>query len=189
MPCIHFNPDNDIPDLTDRVIIVTGGNAGLGLETIPDIKRLQDDSGTELRFTSLSLDLSSFASIKAAAETFKRNETHLGLFINNIGIIMTTEGLTEDGYEIQFGTNVMGPAFFTLRLLPLLRSTARHNPHTRVVNLASPSEGRAPADIHDFISLKTPMTDKHATVRYTTSKIADIHYTSRSHAASQTYNS
>lgn len=36
---------------------------------------------------------------------------------------MTPEGLTEDGYEIQFGTNVMGPALLTLLLVPLLRKT------------------------------------------------------------------
>lgn len=200
MPCSNFDPNNDIPDLTGQVIIVTGGNAGLGLETIRQlakhnpariylaarseqkaqsaIEALQSESSSELPVTFLQLDLSSFASIKAAAETFKHNEIRLDLLINNAGIMMTPEGLTEDGYEIQFGTNVMGPALLTLLLMPILRNTAKQYPHTRVVNLASASESMAPANIYDFAALKTPMADKHTTVRYTTSKIADIHYTS-----------
>ncbi|KAJ8116869.1 hypothetical protein OPT61_g1811 [Boeremia exigua] len=200
MSCAKFNPDADIPDLTGHIIIVTGGNAGLGLETVRQlskhnpariylaarskdkaeaaIKELQEEASLELPITFLPLDLSSFASIKAAVETFKLTETRLDLLMNNAGIMMTPEGLTEDGYEIQFGTNVMGPALFTLLLLPTLRNTAKQHPHTRVVNLASASEVRAPSDIYDFAALKTPMADKHTTVRYTTSKIADIHYTS-----------
>lgn len=195
-----FHPDNDIPDLSGQVIIVTGGNAGLGLETIRQlakhnpariylaarskdkaeiaIKQLQEAADTELPITYLGLDLSSFTSVKAAAETFKRSESRLDILVNNAGIMMTPKGMTEDGYEIQFGTNVMGPALFTLCLLPVLRNTAKANPETRVVNLASASEGRAPGDIYKLDELKTTAPNRHTTARYTTSKIADIHYTS-----------
>ena len=197
---VKFEPDTDIPDLTGRVIIVTGGNAGLGLETVRQLAKhnprriylaarsrdkaqkaiaeLQETATTELPITFLSLDLSSFTNIKAAAETFKQSENRLDLLINNAGIMMTPEGLTEDGYEIQFGTNVMGPALFTLLLLPVLRSTVALNGHPRVVNLASASETTAPSDIYQFDELRSTMSQRHTTARYTTSKIADIHYTS-----------
>ncbi|OAL48166.1 NAD(P)-binding protein [Pyrenochaeta sp. DS3sAY3a] len=200
MPCAKFDPNIDIPDLSGQVIIVTGGNVGLGLETIRQlakhnptriylaarsqekaqaaIEELQKEASTELPIVFLHLDLSSFASIKSAAATINREESRLDLLINNAGIMMTQEALTADGYEIQFGTNVMGPALFTLLLLPLLRRTSIQHPQARVVNLASASEARAPADIYNFIALKTTMSDKHTTVRYTTSKIADIHFTS-----------
>ncbi|ETS75785.1 hypothetical protein PFICI_12729 [Pestalotiopsis fici W106-1] len=197
MPC--STAALDIPDLSGQVIIVTGGTAGLGLESIRQLSthhaahiylaaRSQDKADTVIRelrnsipkacpITFLPLDLSSFASIKAAAATFLQSESRLDILMNNAGIMMTPEGLTEDGYELQFGTNVMGPALFTLLLLPLLQQTAKLNPQTRVVNLSSASEKAAPSDLYPLEELKTPMSSRHTTARYTLSKIACIHYT------------
>ena len=145
----------EIPDLSGQVIIVTGGTAGLGLECIRQLSthnpahiylaaRSQEKADTLIRelrdsipeacpITFLSLDLSSFSSVKAAAAAFLRQETRLDILMNNAGIMMTPEGLTEDGYEVQFGTNVMGPALFTLLLLPLLQQTAKLNAQTHVL--------------------------------------------------------
>ncbi|KAK0640046.1 putative oxidoreductase [Lasiodiplodia hormozganensis] len=194
-----FNPDQDIPDLSGQVIIVTGGNAGLGFETVRQlakhnpsrvylaarskekaeaaIKQLKDADPDCAPITFLHLDLSSFQSIIAAAQTFKASESRLDILVNNAGIMMTAEGLTKDGYEIQFGTNVMGPALFTQLLLPVLKRTAKINPQARVVNLSSGSEAVAPGDIYKFDELKTTMPNRHTTARYALSKIADIHYT------------
>ncbi|KAF3005259.1 hypothetical protein E8E14_005746 [Neopestalotiopsis sp. 37M] len=198
MPC--STTALEIPDLSGQVIIVTGGTAGLGLECIRQLSthnpahiylaaRSQEKADTVIRelrdsipeacpITFLSLDLSSFSSVKAAAAAFLRQETRLDILMNNAGIMMTPEGLTEDGYEVQFGTNVMGPALFTLLLLPLLQQTAKLNPQTRVVNLSSASEKVAPSDLYPFAELKTPMSSRHTTARYTMSKIACVHYTS-----------
>ncbi|KAL2108733.1 hypothetical protein VUR80DRAFT_3415 [Thermomyces stellatus] len=142
----------DIPDLRDQVIIVTGGNAGLGLETIrrlsehnaariylaarsqekaeKAIKELQQANPKVCSILFLKLDLASFESVKSAAADFLSRESRLDILVNNAGIMMTPEGLTEDGYEIQFGTNVMGPALFTQLLLPILRKTAMVNSQT-----------------------------------------------------------
>lgn len=198
MPC--STTALEIPDLSGQVIIVTGGTAGLGLECIRQLSthnpahiylaaRSQEKADTVIRelrdsipeacpITFLSLDLSSFSSVKAAAAAFLRQETRLDILMNNAGIMMTPEGLTEDGYEVQFGTNVMGPALFTLLLLPLLQQTAKLNQQTRVVNLSSASEKVAPSDLYPFAELKTPMSSRHTTARYTMSKIACVHYTS-----------
>ncbi|EOD52781.1 putative retinol dehydrogenase protein [Neofusicoccum parvum UCRNP2] len=192
--------DQDIPDLNGKVIIVTGGNAGLGLETVRQfakhnpariylaarskergeaaIKQIQESNHTAAPISFLSLDLSSFESIKAAARAFQSSESRLDILVNNAGIMMTAEGLTKEGYEIQFGTNVMGHALLTQLLLPTLQATAKTNPEARVVNLSSASEALAPSDIYKLDELKTPMPARHTTARYCISKIANVHYAS-----------
>lgn len=189
---------SDIPDLSGQVIIVTGANVGLGLETVKQlskrnaariyvacrsqqkaeaaIKEIQRDIPDACPLEFLKLDLASFASIKTAAAQFKSKNPRLDILVNNAGIMMVEPGLTEDGYEIQFGTNVMGTALFTQLLLPELLNTAKINPQTRVVILSSAAHARAPADSYPFDQLKTNMESKHTTARYTTSKLADLHY-------------
>ncbi|KAL4889413.1 short chain dehydrogenase [Aspergillus ambiguus] len=193
-----FRPDHDIPDLSGQVIIVTGGNAGLGFETIKQLAkhcpshiylaarstekaekaiqelRKSDDSPTPI--SHLLLDLSSFDSVRKAVTTFKQHESRLDILINNAGIMMTAEGLTIDGYELQFGTNVMGHALLTQLLLPILRQTVKVNPETRVVTLSSASESMAPGDIYKFDEFKTTMSNRSTQARYCISKIANAHY-------------
>ncbi|RAH69910.1 short chain dehydrogenase [Aspergillus aculeatinus CBS 121060] len=189
----------DIPDLHDQVIIVTGGNVGLGYETIrqlsehhpariylaarsrskaeqaiAELTRASPSSTNIIRF--LQLDLASFDSVKAAAAEFLRQESRIDILINNAGIMMTREGLTQDGYEIQFGTNVLGPALFTQLLLPTLRSTTNLNRQTRMVMLSSAAHARAPSDVYKFDELRTTAPSRHTTERYTTSKLANLHY-------------
>ncbi|PIG85641.1 hypothetical protein AARAC_003030 [Aspergillus arachidicola] len=195
---VDFDPDRDIPDLTGQVIIVTGGNSGLGFETIRQlskhapahvylaarskekaetaIQKIRDSVTNAAPLSFLPLDLSSFDSIKSAAHEFQRLESRLDILVNNAGIMFTPEGLTKDGYEIQFGTNHMGHALFIELLLPILQSTAKINPETRVVNLASASESLAPNDIYNFDELKTIASHRSTQNRYTISKMANIHY-------------
>ncbi|KAE8168587.1 short chain dehydrogenase [Aspergillus tamarii] len=188
----------DIPSLHDQVIIVTGGNVGLGYETIRQLsehnpariylaarsRNKAEQAITDLKqanpnFTGvrfLQLDLASFDSIKAAAADFLNQESRLDILINNAGIMMTAEGLTKDGYEIQFGTNVLGPALFTQLLMPSLRKTATINRQTRMVMLSSAAHARAPSDIYKFDELRTTVSHRHTTERYTISKLANLHY-------------
>ncbi|KAF4970030.1 hypothetical protein FSARC_2847 [Fusarium sarcochroum] len=188
----------DIPDLSNQVIIVTGGNVGLGFETIRQIckhnpaqiylaARSQDKAEKAIKdllqenpkasnISYLKLDLASLDSVEAAATDFLSRETRLDILVNNAGIMMTPEGLTEEGYEIQFGTNVVGPALFTQLLLPVKRATAKVNPQTRVVMLSSAVHVRAPKDIYKFDEFKTTMADRGTTDRYAISKLADLHY-------------
>ncbi|KAK6499603.1 hypothetical protein TWF481_009968 [Arthrobotrys musiformis] len=194
-----YNPNRDIPDLKGNVIIVTGGNVGLGFETIRQlakhnpariylaarsaekagaaIKQLKADNPNAAPISFLHLDLSSFESIKAAAKTIQDTESRLDILVNNAGIMMVAEGLTKENYEIQFGTNHMGTALFIQLLQPILRKTATINPQTRVVNVSSASERMAPEDIYNFDELRTTCPTRHTAARYCTSKIANIHYT------------
>lgn len=188
----------DISNLKDQIIIVTGGNAGLGLETVKQLSfhnaariclaaRSQEKAEqaiSELRAANqkamdvifLKLDLASLESVKDAASNFLQRETRLDILINNAGIMMTPEGLTKDGYEIQLGTNVIGPALFTQLLLPVMRETAKINPQTRVVMLSSAAHVWAPSDVYKVEEFKTKMSKRATTERYTTSKLADLHY-------------
>ncbi|KAL8683490.1 MAG: hypothetical protein Q9186_000530 [Xanthomendoza sp. 1 TL-2023] len=161
-----FNPDRDIPDLSGKVIIVTGGNTGLGKESvlqlakhnpsriflaartpskaetaIEEIKRAVPSAN----ITYLKLDLCSFKSISTAAGEFQSQSNRLDILLNNAGIMATPPAETEDGYESQFGTNHMGHALFTKLLLSTLLSTAREKgSDVRVVNLSSEAHNLAP---------------------------------------------
>ncbi|KAJ4251380.1 hypothetical protein NW762_011361 [Fusarium torreyae] len=189
----------DIPDLSGQVIIVTGGNAGLGYETIRQLSRrnpariylgarsrqkaekaisdLQQENPKACPIDFLEIDLASLASVKAAAATFLSKESRLDILVNNAGIMMVPECLTKDGYEIQFGTNVLGPALLTQLLLPVLRSTVKVNPQARAVILCSAAHSQAPKNAYDnFDQFRTTISHWRTTARYTTSKLADIHY-------------
>ncbi|KAK6499933.1 hypothetical protein TWF481_010289 [Arthrobotrys musiformis] len=199
---VKFRPREDIPDLSGRVILVTGGNSGLGLETIRQlvqhkpariylaarsaakadeaIKQLQKSQpgAGELPISHLSLDLSSFDSIKSAVATFKKAETRLDILINNAGIMMVPEGLTKDGYEIQLGTNHLGHALLTQLLLPTLQATTKLNPDVRVVTLSSGSESFGPKTLYPVESFKSTMPKFSTQHRYAISKAANLHYSS-----------
>jgi NAD(P)-dependent dehydrogenase (short-subunit alcohol dehydrogenase family) len=193
-----FTPDKDIPDLSGKVVLVTGGNSGLGRETvlqlskhkphiflaarskakaetaIEEIKAAVPDAGP---ISFLELDLSSFDSIKAAAQSLRASTTRLDILVNNAGIMATPEGLTKDGYEIQFGTNHMGPALLTKLLLPLMKQTAAtQDSDVRVVFITSALESQAPKDSYQFDKLKTTLPGYASWTKYGLSKLATNHY-------------
>ncbi|CAE7222078.1 unnamed protein product, partial [Rhizoctonia solani] len=151
-----------IPDLTGQVIIVTGGNAGVGKETCKALlnknakvylaarSKSRADAAIEwLKAETngkapifLELDLGNLASVRKAAEEFKSKEQELHVLFNNAGVMAPpVDQRTADGYDLQFGTNVLGHYFFTTLLLPILIHTAKNSPlahgHARVINTSS----------------------------------------------------
>ncbi|KAL1671269.1 hypothetical protein EV122DRAFT_226867 [Schizophyllum commune] len=165
---------NHIPDLSGKVMLVTGANSGIGKETAKAllehnakvyigarspsraqeaIADLKNATGKQALF--LKIDLGSLTSVKAAVEEFQSKETQLHALFNNAGIAMCpVEMVTEDGYDCQFGTNVLGHFYLTKLLLPTLLSTARLSPEgaVRVINTAS--SGHTIVDKIDFNTLK-----------------------------------
>ncbi|RPD56663.1 NAD(P)-binding protein [Lentinus tigrinus ALCF2SS1-7] len=157
-PKTKFTVDQ-IPDLSGQVILVTGGNVGIGYETIKvllqhnakvylaarskakadaAIASLKDTTGKEAIF--LELDLADFAAIKKAADEFLSKEHELHVLFNNAGVMAPPDHpLTKDGYDLQFGTNVIGHWYFTELLMPALRAGVKSSPdnHARVVTTSS----------------------------------------------------
>jgi NAD(P)-dependent dehydrogenase (short-subunit alcohol dehydrogenase family) len=111
-------------------VLVTGRNAEKGRVAIEQIKRAVPSA--KVRFAML--DLASLASIRAFAASMLANGRPLDLVINNAGVMdLPTRRLTEDGFELQFGTNHLSHFALTALLLPLLRKAQA----PRVVNVSS----------------------------------------------------
>jgi NAD(P)-dependent dehydrogenase (short-subunit alcohol dehydrogenase family) len=111
-------------------VLVTGRNAEKGRTAIESIKRAVPSA--KVRFAVL--DLASLASIRVFAATMLANDRPLDLLINNAGVMdLPTRRLTEDGFELQFGTNHLSHFALTGLLLPLLRKAQS----PRVVNVSS----------------------------------------------------
>ena len=142
-----------MPDQTGRTAIVTGANIGIGFETAlalfekgahvilacRDIEKAQEaaeqiaQSKGKGQVEVLRLDLSDLNSVKDAADTFKSKHSKLDLLINNAGVMVPPASKTKEGYELQFGTNVLGHFAFTGHLYTLLKET----PGSRIVTVSS----------------------------------------------------
>ncbi|CAE6414999.1 unnamed protein product [Rhizoctonia solani] len=171
---------DQIPDLTGQVMIVTGGNTGIGKETCKALlnknakvylaarsKSRADEAIEWLKSETngkapifLELDLASLASVRKAAEEFKQKERELHVLFNNAGVATPpVEQRTADGYDMQFGTNVLGHYFFTTLLLPTLVHTAKNSPlargYARVINTSSIMAFYPPKDGIDWETLGT----------------------------------
>jgi NAD(P)-dependent dehydrogenase (short-subunit alcohol dehydrogenase family) len=150
-----------IPDQTGRTAVVTGANGGLGLETTRALAgagahvvmaarnqekaaAAHDDIVASHRDASLEivpLDLSALDSVAEAAGVVADRHDTIDILVNNAGVMAMPERRTEDGFEMQFGTNHLGHWALTAHLLPsLLRAEA-----ARVVTVTSTAHhfGRA----------------------------------------------
>lgn len=124
-----------------------------------------------------NLDLASFASITSFAQQVQQAlgmGRPLDYLINNAGIMMCSEGQTEDGLELQFGANYLGPFLLTHLLLNKLKAAAKVNGHARIVNLSSISHN---AGLMAFSNLNL-VSGAYSPLRaYAQSKLATILWT------------
>ncbi|KAJ5456406.1 hypothetical protein N7530_011680 [Penicillium desertorum] len=185
-----FKPERDIRSLDGKVILVTGGNAGIGKETIlqlakhrpsriymaarteskarESIESLQSQLSSPADIRFLALDLSSFKSIRAAADKFKSDSDRLDILILN---------------AVQLGTNHTGHFLLTKLLLPTLQKTidlqrAKDEvPDVRVVTLASAAHAVGPSTFEEITSTPGLLASSTWT-RYGASKSANILFAS-----------
>ncbi|KAJ7323673.1 NAD(P)-binding protein [Mycena albidolilacea] len=174
-PSSTFEPERDIPDLSGKVALVTGGNTGIGFHTVKHlllknatvylaarsrergeeaIARLEADTGRKAIF--LQLDLADLASVRRAATSFLEQESQLDILFNNGGVMLTPVAqLTAQNHDLQFGTNVTGHYFLTELLLPAFTcSYERTKVPARVINTSSSGHKEAcPGTGIDFVSL------------------------------------
>ena len=108
---------------------------------IEDIKKTVPNANVSY----LKMDLASFASVKSAVDEFQTRSSRLDILCNNAGVMAMPFSLTEDGYEIQFGTNHMGHFLLTKLLMPrLLRTAEESGSDVRIINLSSSGHQMAP---------------------------------------------
>ncbi|MDB5819618.1 MAG: oxidoreductase [Rhizobacter sp.] len=146
-------------DLNGRCAVVTGGYAGIGLETVRVLVRAGasvvvparnvDKARAALRdFDRIevgSLDLANPASIDAFARGFMADDRPLDLLVANAAIMATPLAHDARGYESQFATNHLGHFQLAARLWPALRRAGQ----ARVVSLSSGAHRFAGIDFED----------------------------------------
>lgn len=155
----------NIPDLTGKVIVVTGGNSGLGYESVKafaqkgaevilasrSVERgetAKKEMGTvKGKIAVMQLDLQDFTSIKKFANDFKEKYGRLDVLLNNAGIMTTPYFLTKDGLEAQNGTNHFGHFALTGQLFDILKKT----PKSRIVNTSSLAHKQGKMDFDNLL--------------------------------------
>ena len=145
--------ENDMPDMSGKVAIVTGANSGIGYESARALAEKGADvvmacrnlekahkAAEEIRSENprgsvevMQLDLADLDSVRRFAEAFKAEHDRLDLLINNAGIMMVPYGKTAQGFEKHFGVNHLGHFALTGLLFDLLKET----PGSRVVMVSS----------------------------------------------------
>jgi NAD(P)-dependent dehydrogenase (short-subunit alcohol dehydrogenase family) len=155
-----------MPDLTGRMAVVTGGNSGLGWETALELtrhgahvviacrspERAKDaverlrSAHAGARVEAMALDLASLASIRSFTESFAERFPKLDLLVNNAGVMAIPRSTTADGFEMQIGTNHLGHFALTGLLLgPLLAAAT-----PRVVTVSSVMHRRGRIALDDL---------------------------------------
>jgi NAD(P)-dependent dehydrogenase (short-subunit alcohol dehydrogenase family) len=175
-----------VPSQRDKLIVVTGANSGTGKE----IARRLSGAGGEVimavrdvakgeaarqellarqpnaRLSVRKLDLADLASVESFAMGLLSEGRPLDALVNNAGVMMPPKRFeTVDGFELQMGTNFLGPFALTVRLLPLLTT-----PGARVSTMSSVAAtlGRLRASDPQWRTRYSPFS------AYAQSKLADL---------------
>ncbi|MCF6386357.1 SDR family NAD(P)-dependent oxidoreductase [Mycobacterium sp. MBM] len=174
-----------IPDQSGRTAVITGANTGLGFETAKALaakgahvviavrdtgKGKQAAARMSGTVTVQELDLTSLASIREAAEALRTGNDTIDLLINNAGVMTTPKGTTQDGFELQFGTNHLGHFALTGLLLDAMLDVDG----ARIVTVSSNGHKMGGAIHFDDLQWERSYSRMGA---YTQSKLANLMFT------------
>ncbi len=133
----------DMPDMTGKIVIITGANSGLGLESTRaitakgatvvmacrNLTKAENAKSEVLRTVPsgtldvMQLDNASLDSVRAFADAFKAKYDQLDLLLNNAGVMAIPRTETADGFEMQIGVNHLGHFALTGLLLDVITAT------------------------------------------------------------------
>ncbi len=158
-------------DLEGRRVLVTGATSGIGEAACEELARagaavllvardrekaeraqakIAETTGSDTLELHLC-DVSSLASVRALAEALVEAGQPLHVLVNNAGMLPSERAHTEEGFELSFATNVLGPFLLTSLLVPLLRESAP----ARIVNVSSGGMYTQRIDVED------PQLERH----------------------------
>ena len=177
---------NNIPDLSGKTALVTGANSGIGYYTAywlaakgaqvvmacRNMERAQaainkmQSRNPGLPLDVVRLDLANMDSIRGFAAVFRERHACLHILVNNAGIMAIPFQKTDDGNEMQFGTNHLGHFALTGLLYPRLLET----PDARVVTVSSMMHRRSKLDLKNLNSEHS----YHPWEAYNRSKLANL---------------
>ncbi len=190
---MRMNPNwttADMPGQAGRVVIITGSNTGVGYaaavafankgaHVVLAVRNLDKGDAAKRRINATNpkaavslqeLDLASLESVRKAADALRAAHQRIDLLINNAGVMTLDKVATQDGFELQFGTNHLGHFAFTGLLLENMLAVI----DSRVVTMSSPGH-RVKAAI-DFDHLKLDSSYKRY-AGYGQSKLANLMFT------------
>ena len=173
-----------LPNLAGKTYLITGGNAGIGIEAakmlatadaniivacrnaekaqqaIEDVSVLGSGS-----CESVTIDLSSMASVRSAAAEVRERHQKLDGLINNAGIMQTPQTTTVDGFELQLATNHLGHFLLAGLLFDLVEKAAG-----RFVVISSIAHKFGTINFDDLMGTK----NYSPTTAYSQSKLANL---------------
>jgi NAD(P)-dependent dehydrogenase (short-subunit alcohol dehydrogenase family) len=196
-----FSIENDVPDLSNKVALITGGSEGIGYATafvllknnlaklfIVSVSEEVKDSAVEEfrnqlgsmyadRVTWLPCDMSDLEAVTKVAQRVRDQTDRLDILCLNAARGIMTYQLTDYGVDRHMAVNHIGHVTLTSHLLPLLKKTSETHGTVRIQIQGSNAHQAAPKDVAEqFSSLDRLNTDIGPNAQYGRSKLANILY-------------
>ena len=179
----------DIPDQTGKIVVVTGANSGLGFETskimaqhgahvVMTARSLEKGEAAKAEILAenpaasldlMKLDVGDLASIREFVGEFKQKYDRLDILVNNAGLMAIPRQETPDGFEMQLGVNHLGHFALTGLLLDIIGNT----PGARIHNVTSTANFTGSINFDDLMGEQ----EYSRWSAYGQSKLANVFFT------------